>query len=341
MNRALLALVLAGLSAATPKLAAACAGCRNPNLPISRLATLHLAPGQVRASALLSGTGLNVVHEAGCASPADCHEVPVQPLFLHDQDIYPGELRAIVEVGLTDAWGVEAHVPFRLTHTAIRYTTPEGASYQPLDPDVHHRNETLAGFGDPWLLARAGQKVGAFLLTGRLGVSLPLARTEENPFALGAMGQRHQHIQFGTGTFDPVVAFDVSRTFGSFELSGYGQAQLPLYENGHGFRAGKRYFTGVQGARPIVGKLVAGVGFDLLHEGAERWDGEIQQDGNLGRTEILGGLSLTQPIGATLLSLSARVPLARWIVSGDKAPGKLSSPVMLSLSVTRTFGRGR
>ena len=105
--------------------------------------------------------------------------------------------------------------------------------------------------------------------------------------------------------------------------------------------AGKRYFTGVQGAGPIVGKLVAGVGFDLLHEGAERWDGEIQLDGNLGRTEILGGLSLTQPFGATLLSLSARVPLARWMVTGDKAPGRLSSPVMLSLSVTHTFGRGR
>jgi hypothetical protein len=341
VTRALLALGAAVLTAATPRLAAACAGCRNPNLPISRLATVHLAPGQVRASALVSGSALNVVHEAGCASPTDCHEVPVQPLFHHDQDIYPGELRAVVEVGLTRAWGVEAHVPFRLTHTTIRYTTPDGAPYQPLDPDVHHRNETLAGFADPWLLARAGQMAGGFLLTGRLGVSVPLGRTEENPFALGAMGKRHQHIQFGTGTFDPVVAFDVSRTLGGFELSGYGQAQVPLYENGHGFRAGGRYFTGVQGGRRVVGKLVVGVGLDLLHEGAERWEGEIQQDGNLGRTELLAGLSLTQPVGETLLSLSARVPLARWIVSGDQAPGKLSSPLMLSLSVTRTFGRGR
>lgn len=337
MIRAALALGAAVLAATSPRLAAACAGCRNPNLPSARLATVPLAPGQVRASGLLTGTALNVVHEAGCVSPTDCHDVPVQPLFLHDQDIHPGELRAVVEVGLTTVWGVEVQVPFRLTRTAIRYTTPDGAPYQPLDPEVHHRNETLAGFGDPWLLARAGQRWGGFTFTGRLGASVPLGRTEENPFALGALGQRHQHIQFGTGTFDPVVALDVSRVLGGFEVSGYGQAQVTLYENGHGFRAGGRYFGGAQMGRRIAGKLVAGLGLDLLHEGAERWDGRIQQDGNLGRTELLGGLSLTHPIGETLLSLSARVPLARWIVTGDQAPGRLSSPVTLSLGVTRTF----
>jgi hypothetical protein len=342
VSRTLAAVLAAAglLVAAAPRRADACAGCRNPNLPISRLATVHLAPGEVRASALLSATTLNVVHEAGCRSPTECHEPPVQPLHLHDQDIHPGELRAILEAGLTAVWGLEAHLPLRITHTRIHYETPAGAPYQPVDAGVHHRDETLVGPGDPWLLARAAKNTGGFLLTARAGLSFPLGRTEENPFALGARGLRHQHIQFGTGTFDPVAAVDVSRTVSGVELSGYGQAQLTLYENEHGYRAGSRWSAGLQVGRRLTGSLVPAVGLDLLHEGAERWDGQIQQDGNLGRTELLGGLSLSYAAGPTLLSLWARVPLARWIVTGEgQAPGRLSSPLMVSLSATWAFGR--
>src|SRR5687768_6460095 len=119
---------LAGLAAALltlagpPKLAFACAGCRNPNLPITRLSTVHLAPGEVRASAVVSATTLNVVHEAGCLDPAACQETPVQPRFLHDQDIQPAELRAVAELGLTRRLGIELQLPFRLTRTTIEYT---------------------------------------------------------------------------------------------------------------------------------------------------------------------------------------------------------------------------
>ena len=87
---------------AAPRLAQACAGCRNPSLPDhARLPTSSSRPASPRASAILTATSINVVHEAGCADLTNCHEVPVQPLYLHDQDIYPGELRAVVELGLS------------------------------------------------------------------------------------------------------------------------------------------------------------------------------------------------------------------------------------------------
>lgn len=334
-------LAVAGALAAAPNIAAACAGCRNPNLPVLRPATAYLGSGALRAAALLTGTAINVVHEAGCASLSDCAEAPVQPLHHHDQNIYPGELRAIAELGLGSWWGLEGHLPFRLTHTTVRYTTPEGALFQPLDAGVHHRNETLAGLGDAWLLARVSGIVAGVLVAGRVGLSLPLGRTEEDPFALGALGRRHQHIQFGTGTFDPLVAFDAARSLGGFELAAYAQAQASLYANAHGFRAGPRSSVGVQAARRAFGRSLVGVGFDLLHEGAERWSGRIQQDGNLGRTEVLAGLAFSHPFGATLLSVTARVPLARWIVADGVPPGRLSSPLLLSVSASRTFGPGR
>jgi hypothetical protein len=326
-------LVLAGGS----DQAQACAGCRNPSLPISRLSNVRLSPGQVRASAMVNATAVNVVHEAGCLDVASCQEIPVQPRYLHDQDIYPAELRALAEVGLTESWGVEAQVPFRVTRTSIRYATLDGRAFTPLDPDVHHRNETVAGFGDPWLLGRFGVSRGKLTLTARAGLSLPLGRTEEDPFALGAAGQPHQHIQLGNGTFDPIVALDASRSMGRWQITGYGQAQLTLYEGRRGFRAGNRFVTGFQGGARLGEMLAGALGLDLLYDGPERWGGTIQQDGNLGRTELLAGASLTYPFGATVVSALVRVPVYRDIVSGDEAAGRLSSPVMLSLIVSRTF----
>jgi len=77
----------------------------------------------------------------------------------------------------------------------------------------------------------------------------------------------------------------------------------------------------------------------VMHEGAERWGGRIQQDGNLGRTELLAGLSLIHSFGPTAVGLTARVPVWRRIVVGDEPPGTLSSPLMLSAIVSHTFGK--
>jgi hypothetical protein len=335
---AVLAVILAvGGALAGPRLAHACAGCRNPSLPVTRLANVEIDPGQWRASAILTGTFINVVHEAGCADLNNCGEVPVQPLYMHDQNLYPGELRAVVERGFTASWGVEAQLPFRLVYTTIRYTTPDGAAYTPLDPGVHHRNETVAGVGDVWLLGRYMTTAGDVRITARGGVSLPLGKTEENPFALGDMGLRHQHIQLGTGTFDPVLALDGARQFGPVQVGVYGLAHLALYENSRGFQAGNRFYGGLQGGLKLFGNLSGALGPDVVHERPERWGGEVRQDGNLGRTELLANLSLTQTMGELLMTVVIRVPFYRHIVMGDEAPGRLSSPILVSLIASYAF----
>jgi len=331
------ALAVALLALARPRTAEACAGCRNPSIPITRVANVPMSPGEIRGSAILSSTSINVVHEAGCADVSNCAEVPVQPLYLHDQDIYPTELRAVFELGLSESWGLEAQLPVRVVATRIQFATPSGAPYVPLDPDVHHRNETLAGIADPWLLGRYGTMVGGALVTLRAGLTLPIGRTEENPFALGDMGIRHQHIQFGTGTFDPVAAADMSKGFGKLQLAAYAQGQISLYQNRYGFRAPVRGYTGVQLGTRLVGKLNAAIGPDLLYEGPERWDGVIRQDGNLGRTEVLIGTAVSQNFGENMITLLVRVPVYRHIVQGSEVLGRLSSPVIASLIVSRSF----
>ena len=340
MRRAIAALAAAGALFPAAR-AQACAGCRNPSMPVARMDAAELAPGQVRAAAILGATYLDTVHTAGCADVTNCDEVPVQPLYLHHQKIYPFELRAVGEVGITRTLGIEVQVPFRVVSTTIQYLTPDGQPYVPLDPNVHHRDETLTGISDPLLLGRWGVRLGELLVVVRAGVSIPLGRTEPNPFVLGDMGIPHEHIQFGTGTFDPVAGFQLERTIRTFQLAVYGQGQASLYQDRYGFRAPARFFGGVQGAHRLFGALTGGLGTDLLFEGAERWDGVIQQDGNLGRTEILAATSLLQAFGDTTVGIYARFPLWRHIVTGNDPQGSLSSPVMLSVVVSRTFGGTR
>ncbi len=333
--------ILALAAALMPRAAAACAGCRNPSIPVARNASFASNPGEVRATVALTATAIHTVHTAGCADPATCHEVPKQREFLHNQNLYPGELRAMVEVSLSSSLGLESHLPFRLVTSTIRYTIDDGQPYTPLDPDVHHRDETLAGIADPWLLGRIGGALAGWWLSARTGISVPLGKTEPNPFALGDLGLRHQHIQFGNGTFDPVVVLDAGKSFGRLQTSAYAQAVISLYENKHGFRAGNRVVTGIAGGGQLFGNLVALLGLDLMYDGPEHWDGQIRQDGFLGRTELLAGATLTRPLGATTFSASVRAPLHRHIIAGSGKPGQLSSPVILTLAASRAFGAGR
>jgi len=320
--------------------AEACAGCRNPSLNVGRSTEGPVDDGALRVGATVTGTAIHVVHEAGCADLANCDELPVQPLYLHDQRLYPVELRLIGEYSFNETFGLEAQLPFRAVTTSIEYTTPSGAPYQPLDAGVHHRDETVSGIADAWLLFRVGTTFEKWWLAARPGVSLPIGATREDPFALGDQGLRHQHIQLGTGTFDPLLVLEAFRQWDTVRLALYAQGQASLYDNSHGYRAPWKIAGGAAIGTTLVGNLSGTVGPEVFHENEERWQGVVRQDGSLGRTELLASLSLTQTFGATDLNLGVRIPLVRHIVQGSEAPGKLTQPLTAFIGVSHQFGGG-
>lgn len=203
--------------ALAPSLASACPGCQNPNLPVVPSGGAHLGDGAVQWGALLSLAPIWVRHEDGCADLTNCDQVPVQPTYVHDQFLMPMELRGTLDWALTEHLGLTAQLPVRMVLTTIGYETPEGAHYDPPNEGTHHRNEALVGLGDPLLGVRLGGVLAeAWWVVAQLGVSVPLGRTEANPFAAGDRGDTHQHIQFGSGTFDPLVSLAVARTLDRF-----------------------------------------------------------------------------------------------------------------------------
>jgi hypothetical protein len=228
------------------------------------------------------------------------------------QHLLVTELTGVVARGLRPGLGVEAVVPLRHVTTRIRFEDEGRQPYTPAQPDIHHRNQTLVGPSDPWLLVHGSRRLAAFNAALRLGVTVPLGRTEENPFRLGDLGLPHQHIQFGTGTWDPVVGLALERAAGPVHVSASALTRLVFFENGHGYRAGHRVF-GQIGAERSLGKAWRGrIGVEASHEEPERWDGRRESDeGNLGRTDVLlslGGGRTWNKVGH--LHAALKVPVA-------------------------------
>ena len=170
------------------------------------------------------------------------------------------------------------------------------------------------------------------------GTSLPLGSTVEDPFEAGDRGEAHQHVQFGTGTFDPSFGGDLTRGLPKAQLSLYGNGQLSLYENRHGYRAGRRGLLGFSaGWKARVGLTPYGT-LEGSFEGPERWNGVIQQDGLLGRRELRAGVGVRWQTGRTTIDAAVRTPIVRQLIEGDEPPGSLRSPISASISAGWTFG---
>lgn len=342
-SRNAVAVAFAAAALIQPQLARACAGCSNPNLPTARAEYTTLQPGSGTAALNLTATTMRVVHSEECPEIGPICSERLEPPQVHDQRFYLAELRPIVAVGLTPLIGVELQTPVRLVSTTIAFRRPDGTEFEPDYENIHHRNETLFGLADPWLLGRVSRAFDELSLTGRAGLGLPLGSTEEDPFARGRAGLAHQHIQFGTGTFHPVLALDAALDLGRLRLSSYGQAILFLYANAHGYRAGNRFVGGASGDVEVLKHLRAGVAGDVVNEQPERWGGVIQQDGNVGRTDVLAGVSVSYRVGSVSATLSGKVPVYQHFIRhsdghrGD--PGQLTYPAILNLAVQTSFGR--
>lgn len=260
---------------------------------------------------------------------------------MHDQHLVNGEARLVAELGATRWLAVGATLPLRVLHTTIRYLDPNGQQVAIAQPDLHHRDETLTGVGDPWLSARALARLGAFTVAGRLGVTVPLGRTEPDPFVLGDQGLPHEHSQFGTGTFAPIVGIDGSRQLGGVHVDAFALAIASLYANDRGYRAGSRFATGV-GAASSLGttrwRFRATV--EALKETAERWHGIVHTDeGNTGRLDVLAGVEATWRVTDDWhVAASLKVPVYTHVVGGQ-----LDVPAFVGISVgtrLRVFAGG-
>ena len=305
------------------------ATCSNPGLPAGAAASSDLLPGRLTLNLT---TGLLPIHGEQVLAEA-------QGPVLYDSRLVFVETRLAAEYALRPWLALGAALPYRMVDIDVAHRDPSTGMPVPAPSSIHARTETLRGVGDPSLAAHLAREAGAYRLHGRLGTSLPAGATVEDPFLLGQIGQEHQHVQFGTGTFVPFAAVEVQRAIGPATAALWGLAHLSLYENDHGFRAGHRLSGGLSASTSALARgWTFGLAAEVHGETAERWRGVVYGDeGNAGRLDVMAGASAAwRPLRGLAVVADAKLPVYSR-VSGNQ----LDYGVVAGLGVVATFDLGR
>jgi hypothetical protein len=229
-------------------------------------------------------------HLATCPDlgPACKDATPPTP-YHHHVALFTSEISLDASYGIAPWLAAEVRMPLRIVDTTPTYFELDQRP-KSVPNDIHHHDETLVGPADPWLTLRFGAALGKLTTAARLGVSLPLGKTQPNPYALATEGKWHEHTQFGSGTFMPLVGFGLSYALAPVELSASALGIFSLVENGHGYRAPSQFFFSLRATGLFLGgALRPYVAADLPHQTDELWSGAIGAEGPTVRTELLIG----------------------------------------------------
>jgi hypothetical protein len=275
-----------------------------------------------------------ISHVARCpeVDPAMCAAGTPIPDHMHHVGVTMANVTLAGSFGLGRGLAIEARVPVDVKRLRVRYTTLHDEPYDPPYRNIHHRNETLSGPGDPRLGLRWDRGLGARWQIGfALGTTIPLGDTVEDPNPLAKESLPHQHMQIGSGTFDPVVEATAAWRPGD-RLGAYARldARLPLYESGKGYRAGTAVDVAAGPGLRLGHHHFGFVMLGLSHAGEETWDGVTNES---------SGRSALRLIAGSHVALGHRLQLGA-VVQGElwsrAVGGEFDQPIIATVTVSYT-----
>jgi len=284
-----------------------------------------LAPGTLRFSlTTLYGSNFEGGHFTREGNTPDGTSIAV-PLYRHEVSLDYARVELGLQYTLSEEWDLLARVPWEQKRQnasieSIDAATPDERAAMQRNVDLHHRTVTLRGAGDVMLLGRRRWPAvwrDEDMLTISGGITVPIGRTIENPYDLGDRGVQHLHIQFGTGTVDPLLEASYHATIrGRLTAGGYLAGRFPFYENDRTFRAAPDATLGAHLAFRPTDAWQLRVDGALYAQGRGYWDGERDENTGLIATSI--GAGLTRRLRAGALSADVRYPLSqRTLEEGD------------------------
>ena len=201
--------------------------------------------------------------------------------------------------------------------------------------DIHHREEVYRGFADARLLI--SHSLANLLRDGdrlmvSVGSSIPIGATEEDPYRLGDAGQKHLHIQFGTGTFDPSAALHYETLLSDgLSLNASIHGQFPVYENGKTYR-GPVDVTETVGIRYQVGDWFALQASHLgLFQSYAYWDGNRDINSGLIYNAVQLGAAPDRRFGVHV-RLSVIFPIQSRVLSEEGDAFEVGPTVSMAVS---------
>ena len=206
--------------------------------------------------------------------------------------------------------------------------------------EIHHRDETYQGVSDTDLLI-AYHKHGIFgqndMLTAKIGTTIPFGKTENDPWKLGDMGMEHLHIQFGTGTFNPIADLRYSfPVYGGLRANASVRSKYPFYENSKNYRGSWDVtYTGGLNYR-ITDWLSLQTSYLGLYQSYAHWDGEIDINTGLRFSLVSLGTSIATPYNFPL-SITFMLPMQQETLYDDSASGNDAFKLGALVSITALY----
>ena len=218
----------------------------------------------------------DTTHVAACpdVAPVECAAATIPPhrhlvrLRLWHADLFTA-------YGVAPNAQVSLRIPYDVKDQRVRYATLEGAPYVPPYGDIHHRTETLRGLSDSELLFWTapsflqGASSGVSLA---IGTTLPTGRTFPDPVRLGLEGRTHEHLIFGSGTFDPKLVASAHQRAGRVWFGETVEARLPFYESSGGYRPPVNVGWSFGPALPM-GRWSAALQYSGQYQSVGKWHG--------------------------------------------------------------------
>lgn len=235
------------------------------------------------------------------------------------------------ELGLTYGWKHDWELSLRIPwerkaqRAGIELTapaTPADRESIERNAEIHHRTETYSGMADVMALARR-RSFDRFLdgdaLSIAFGASIPTGRTEEDPYRLGRRGKRHLHIQFGTGTVDPLLEASYLLPLGDgsqWRLHSSATARVPLYENSRGYEGPTEVSFAIGPSLRTSDSWSLRAEAEAFHQGRARWNGVPDQ--NTGLRSWSASITLQLRQGRSSVETTLRLPVSQSVVGeGD------------------------
>ena len=236
-----------------------------------------------------------------------------------------------IDIGLkyqfNSEWMLEANVPYETkiqeaTIEEIDPVTPADREAILRNQNNHHRNETYVGLADADVFL--GYRTQGLLIKNdffmaRIGTTIPFGKIEEDPWKLGDAGLEHLHIQFGTGTFNPIADLHYSLpVYKGLGANASIRGKFPFYENSKTYR-GSREFTYTAGLNYRLNNWLSfQAGYLGFHQSFAYWAGEQDINSGLRFSMASFGASVATPYNIPL-SLAVMFPLSQETLYNDSA----------------------
>ena len=200
-------------------------------------------------------------------------------------------MQAALSYGLGQGWQLSGHIPVDIKFLGVEYSLPDGSPYVPPYGNIHHRDEVLFGLGDGRLEIQHFVRLdGGWVIGAGFGSTLPLGRTEEDPYALASQSLKHQHIQMGAGTFKPAVSVSAVFSGHVWGMTAFMNGELAMYANDKDYRPSSRINVAVGPTYRVTSKLMLTSEISLTNETQAEWS--AQPDPQSGQTRAMLGASV-------------------------------------------------